>query len=89
MEQIQITKGEYTKDLEKGDCYLERTGVNINFYRTIVVPHLLKIRGYKCELCGVKNKLLDVHHEDYMEQNINTLKVLCRKCHMGIHRGLI
>lgn len=40
-----------------------------------------------CELCG-STKKLDVHHkdEDYNNNNITNLQILCRSCHMKIHK---
>lgn len=40
-----------------------------------------------CEICGKEGKL-DIHHKDFNEQNnnIDNLQVLCRSCHMKIHR---
>ncbi len=41
----------------------------------------------KCELCG-SSKSIDVHHKDFDYKN-NTpenIMILCRSCHMKIHR---
>lgn len=41
----------------------------------------------KCEICGAANNL-DVHHKDenYNNNALENLVVLCRSCHMKIHR---
>lgn len=40
-----------------------------------------------CELCGKSGKM-DVHHKDenYKNNEVENLQVLCRSCHMKIHR---
>jgi hypothetical protein len=45
----------------------------------------------QCEICGKlksENTNLDVHHKDgnYTNNDISNLQVLCRSCHMKIHR---
>lgn len=60
-------------------------GVNKEFWNTIVRPALFKLRGERCEICA-ETENLHIHHEDYDEQTIHTLKVVCRKCHIGIHK---
>lgn len=52
-----------------------------DLWKFVVRPTLLSIRGNKCEKCSSTNNL-DVHHTDYEVQTINTLQVLCRKCHL-------
>ena len=41
----------------------------------------------KCELCG-SMKSIDVHHKDhdYKNNTPENIMVLCRSCHMKIHR---
>lgn len=41
-----------------------------------------------CELCG-STKNLDVHHKDenYSNNNLSNLQILCRSCHIKIHRS--
>lgn len=41
----------------------------------------------KCELCGSEENL-DVHHKDgnWQKNEVDNLQVLCRSCHMKIHR---
>lgn len=40
-----------------------------------------------CEICG-KTGRLDVHHKDgdYTNNTLDNLQVLCRSCHMKLHR---
>ena len=47
----------------------------------------LILQKNKCEVCGSKNNL-DVHHKDENPSNNNpsNLLVVCRSCHMKIHR---
>ena len=49
--------------------------------------NILILKKSECELCG-KSGRLDVHHKDFDEQNNDpeNLQVLCRSCHMKIHR---
>lgn len=40
--------------------------------------------GRKCEMCGSKNKLLQVHHKHYRTigaESFNDVEVLCLSCH--------
>lgn len=53
------------------------------FWKATVVPYMLK-KFPKCQMCKSQDNL-DVHHIDYEKVNINTLKVLCRKCHKKCH----
>jgi 5-methylcytosine-specific restriction endonuclease McrA len=49
----------------------------------------LKFAQYKCQLCGTKDEVLNVHHRDYSNigcETFNDVIVLCEKCH-GIHHG--
>ena len=42
----------------------------------------------KCEFCGKTEGMIDVHHKDgvYTNNTETNLIVLCRKCHMRLHR---
>ena len=75
------------KKLTNGASNREKLGINHEFARVVVKPALIKLRGSNCGGCGVASSIknLDMHHEDYNNQNINTLKLLCRKCHRRIH----
>ena len=65
--------------------YLNLKGVNLRFWNETVRPTILRLKNNKCEICGSK-KFLDIHHNSYEKQNINTLQVLCRKCHRGTQK---
>lgn len=43
--------------------------------------------GYLCSICNADNKLLDVHHIDYIKKNTTKMNCisLCRDCHQMIH----
>jgi len=45
---------------------------------------LFKLIDYKCQVCGELNNL-EIHHKQYTN-NLEDLAVLCKKCHMKIHR---
>lgn len=60
-------------------------GISGAFWNVFVVPQVRRIKGYKCEECG-SNKNLDLHHTRKDLVNINTLKLLCRKCHKAEHK---
>jgi len=77
------TKGQY--DYEKR--MYNDLGVNFSHYRQKLVPQIRAMKGNACELCkGTKD--LHVHHSDMDNININTLKLLCRKCHVKEHMKL-
>ena len=60
-------------------------GVNRTWYHRFIVPHVKRIKGNKCEGCeGTEN--LEVHHSDLKLINIDTLKLLCKRCHSKKHR---
>lgn len=64
--------------------YNEMKGENRIFFDTIVIPVLKNKHNNKCQICG-SSKHLDIHHTDYEHANINTLQLLCRKCHRSVH----
>lgn len=68
------------------DDHIALTGVDTLFWRRFVVPRVLSIRGCVCEQCG-SSKKIDVHHTRYDVQTIDTLLVLCRKCHKAWHKA--
>jgi hypothetical protein len=55
---------------------------------------LFKLKGYKCEMCGTKEKgVLTIHHTEIgskaneAQYNPEKCKILCYNCHWGkIHR---
>ena len=60
-------------------------GIDPNFWTRFIAPNVKTIKGNICERCGT-DKNIDVHHTDYIKEvNINTLKLLCRKCHKKEH----
>lgn len=56
-----------------------------------------RIRGFMleeskfcCQLCGTKNEILDVHHNNYTrvgDEQLSDLIVLCRDCHFTFHNS--
>ena len=61
-------------------------GINWAFWKNFVRPRVIEAKGGKCEKCGA-TKNLDLHHLDYKKEvSINTLLVLCRKCHIKEHK---
>lgn len=47
-----------------------------------------KERGNKCEVCKNQPKILDVHPPEYKNKK-ECLLLVCRGCHMKIHKGII
>ena len=46
---------------------------------------LFKIRGEKCESCGARSSMLEVHHLNYDRlgnELITDLKIVCKPCHV-------
>lgn len=64
---------------------LKRKNKYDGFWKFIVCPTIKKIRGNKCEECDSVEHL-QVHHMDSNMENINTLKLLCQKCHIELHK---
>ncbi len=60
-------------------------GVSNYFWIHIITPTILRKYNYKCANCP-STKNLHIHHTDYVNQNINTLVVLCPKCHKAEHK---
>ena len=58
-----------------------------NSHTTARLINNLLLQRTQCEICGESGKL-DVHHIDgnFQNNNLSNLKVLCRSCHMKIHR---
>jgi len=67
--------------------YLNKVGVNGNFFFSIVRPRILEHYGNKCTKCGREHHRLHLHHEDYNNQTIHTIKPMCPSCHFRLHRG--
>lgn len=62
-------------------------GISLGFWQKFVSPRVIEQRNNKCEECGNKEKL-EVHHKDYSNVRLSTLKVLCRKCHKNLHQEI-
>lgn len=59
-------------------------GICHEFWTRTVRPTVFRLRGKECEACSATENI-DVHHTDYDNQTINTLRVLCRQCHIDWH----
>ncbi len=45
---------------------------------------MIKLRNYRCEHCGRKPRVLEVHHKHYRNltrETANDVEVLCQQCH--------
>ena len=62
-------------------------GINPRFWRKIVIPTIKRLRNNQCEEC-TSDRFLEVHHTDYKNVNLNTLKLLCKKYHRTLHSNL-
>lgn len=52
---------------------------------------ILKVKGKKCERCGITDKPLDLHHVIYeygKDNNPKNYMILCRSCHHKLHYSL-
>lgn len=49
----------------------------------------LILKKDECEICGTKDKKLDIHHTDgnWQNNNLDNLMCLCRSCHMKIEKN--
>lgn len=58
-----------------------------NAHTTARAINKLILKRTQCEMCGAEGKL-DVHHinEDWRDNSINNLQVLCRSCHTKLHK---
>ena len=55
----------------------------------LIKKWLFQIKGENCEICGT-NHGLQIHHltyENLYHENIEDLKILCKKCHSNIHHN--
>lgn len=70
--------------------------------RNKIIPHpnyvfnkikhiIVYIYDYKCQICGLQLKNLDVHHYDNNHNNndVENLIPVCKSCHRLIHKGVI
>jgi hypothetical protein len=64
----------YSSNEERAD------GISHNFWHRFVLPNLFRIKNDKCEMCGSK-RYLEANHTDYIDVNIDTLKLLCKRRH--------
>lgn len=49
---------------------------------------MLRLAGYRCQLCNKTNTILNVHHKTYDrigEEFDDDLIVLCKNCHKKFH----
>lgn len=69
----------YNKDKKNHEKYLVRQKDYSKFRKLLIDLHK------KCNECGSKDNL-EMHHLDYNESSINTITILCRKCHRRLHR---
>ncbi len=60
-------------------------GINFGWYIRFVRPTIMRMKGNKCSVCSSPNNL-DLHHKDLELINIDTLIILCRKCHKRWHK---
>jgi len=78
---------------DKHPCW--KGGIDRPYPENIWTPNFrTKIRkrdNYTCQICGKKQRGLDVHHIDENKFNCkpDNLITLCRKCHRNIHCGNI
>ena len=49
---------------------------------------IINERGNKCEVCQNTPKKLDLHHTEYRNER-KFILLVCRGCHMKIHKGII
>lgn len=70
------------------DKWEKGLGVSYDFWRSFISPMIKKLKGNKCEVCG-STKNLDSHHSQYKLINIDTVKVLCKKCHKKFEKETI
>ena len=72
----------------RGELLKYRPNTNwFNSHKTARDINKLILKRTHCEICRKDGKL-DVHHinEDWRDNSINNLQVLCRSCHNKIHR---
>lgn len=62
-------------------------GISQDFWNRFVIPNVKRIKHNKCEQCN-STKYLELHHTDYENVNIHTLKLLCKSCHKKEHARL-
>lgn len=69
----------------KQDAKNQRYGESHHSARKIT--YLIQGKEKVCEICG-STKSIDVHHKDgdYNNNNVDNLMIVCRSCHMKIHR---
>ena len=66
-------------------------GINYGFASSRA--HALDRDNYTCQICGVKNTRLEVHHIKYRSQggsdDLDNLITLCEDCHHNLHKGKV
>ena len=70
----------------KRDAASQKWGESHHSARKII--YLIEQREKVCELCG-STRNIDVHHKDcnYQNNESDNLMLVCRSCHMKIHRN--
>ena len=73
------------KAFVKKDASCQNWGESHHSARKII--YLLEDKDKVCEICG-STKNIDVHHKDgdFHNNSISNLILVCRSCHMKIHR---
>lgn len=73
----------YAKDYAQKNAEQTRIRVKAQGY---FKKSLIQQRGNKCQVCGIVPKNLDLHHIEY-ENKTDKVLLLCRSCHMLIHKS--
>jgi hypothetical protein len=78
----------YGKEKYKNDAdFRERLKVRATALKEFK-QGIIDERGYRCEICHASPKNIDLHHIEY-DNKIENLILLCRGCHMKVHKGII
>ncbi len=79
----------YRPDMPEGTWHADRAEFMLSVKWHAIREGAIERAGRKCERCGCKPRVFNVHHLSYVrfggEELPGDLQALCRRCHLNAH----